>query len=278
MKYSADKFQKAGSVVLVPSSIIRSNPDQPRKSFRKQEIDALCVSVRQIGIIQPILVRYTDNNDYELISGERRLIAAKKCGLSTVPCIILNLNKSEALIYSLTENLQRKSLTFFEEADAYENLINTYSLTLNEISYKTGKSKLHVLNKLNLTYLSPEVQKSIEYNALSEQYARLLLKIKDSDLHNDILSHIINNKLNVYETENYIDMLLSPAEIIRSQPKFKKLKDIKIFINTINHAVDTMRKAGINAVSDESETSDYLEYVVRIPKMTSSPVSSCDVV
>ena len=278
MKYTADKFQRAGSVVLIPSSIIRSNPDQPRKTFRKSEIDALCVSVRKVGIIQPLLVRYTDNNEYELISGERRLIAAKKCGLSTVPCIIIELSSGEALIYSLIENLQRKRLTYFEEAEAFECLSKSYGLSYNELCLNLGKSGLYISNKINLTRLSPEIQKIIEINGLSEQYARLLLRIKNEELQNEVLSHVLNNKMNVSEAENYIDMLLSPFEIIRSQPKFKKLKDIKIFINTINQAVDTMRNAGINAVTDESETSDYLEYVVRIPKMTSSPVSSCDAV
>lgn len=272
MKYSPDRFEKAGSVVLIPSSIIRSNHDQPRKSFRKTDIDALCVSIRQIGIIQPLLVRFTENRDYELISGERRLIAAKKCGLSTVPCLILNPDRSECLIYSLTENIQRKHLDFFEEAEAYKNLKENYGFSERDISIRSGKSRTSVYKKLNLLELSPEIRKIITENSLSSGHAAALLKVTDEKLHKQILSYVIKNKMNVTETESYIDILLSPVA------KFRKLKDITIFINTINHAVDTMRKAGINAVSDETEMDDCLEFVVRIPKMTSSPVNSCDAV
>lgn len=278
MKFSANKFQNAGSIVLLPCSIIKANPNQPRKSFDKTDIDLLSYSIRNNGIIQPLIVRYSDKKEYELICGERRLIAAKKMGLSTVPCIIMKVNECESLLYSLTENIQRKNLNFFEEADAYKCLIDVFDLSQEEISRRTGKSQSSISNKIRLLKLSPEIREIIVENSLTERHGRALLRIEDEQLQFTALSYIVKRHLNVNETENYIDLILSPVETARSQPKFKKLKDIKIFINTINHAVDTMRKAGINAVSSENETPDYYEYVVRIPKMTSSPVSSCEAV
>lgn len=279
MKFSVNRFQNAGSIVLLPCSIIRSNPNKPRKSFSKSDMDSLSYSVRNNGIIQPLLVRYTDKKDYELICGERRLQAAKKTGLSTVPCIIMNKTDSESLLCSLTENIHRKNLNFFEEADAYKCLIEVFDLSQEEISRRIGKSQSSISNKIRLLRLSPETRKVILENSLTERHGRALLRLEDEELQIKALSYIVKRQLNVNETENYIDMILAPVETAaRSQPKFKKLKDIKIFINTINHAVDTMRKAGINAVSSENETPDYYEYVVRIPKMTSSPVSSCEAV
>lgn len=278
MKFSANKYQCSGTIVLLPCSIIRSNANKTRKSSDDNEIDSLAASVRINGVIQPLVVRYTDKNCYELISGERRLCAAKKVGLSTVPCIIMNVNECESLLYSLIENLQRKDLNFFEEADAYLCLTESFKLSQDEIARRLGRSQSAISNKMRLLKLSPEIRNIIIDSSLTERHARALLRIEDNELQLKALSYIIKKDLNVNETDNYIDLLVSPVETSRSQPQFKKLKDIKIFINTINHAVDTMRKAGINALSSENETPDYYEYVVRIPKMTSSPVSSCEAV
>lgn len=274
MKFSASKYKCGGSIILLPCSIIKTNPNRPRNSFDPNELESLALSVKNNGIIQPLTVRNINNSKYELISGERRLCAAKKVGLSTVPCVIMNVNECESLLYSLIENLQRNDLNFFEEAEAFFNLIDNFGLSQEEIALRIGKSQSSVSNKIRLLNLSPHIRSVIIEHSLSERHARALLRIKDEELQLKALNHIVNRKLNVNETDSYIDSIISPVEV-RSKPKFKKLKDIKIFINTINHAVDTMRKAGINAVSSEHETSDYYEYVVRIPKMTSSPVNSC---
>ena len=278
MKFSANKYKCGGSIILLPCSIIKPNPCQPRKSLNKDELDSLAYSIKNNGIIQPLVVRKKDERLYELISGERRLKAALSVGLSTVPCIIMNVSECDSAVYSLIENLQRQNLTFFEEAQAYNILITVYGLSQDEISKRLGKSQSAVSNKLRLLKLPDEIRTVIEDNGLTERHARALLRIEDDELLIKALNHIISRNLNVNETDSYIDSLVSPVTTVRSKPKFKKLKDINIFINTINHAVDTMRKAGINALSSEHETPDYYEYVVRIPKMTTSPVSSCEAV
>ncbi len=270
MKFSTAKYKCGGSIILLPCDIIDPNPNQPRKSFNCSELESLAISIQNNGIIQPLVVR-RNYERYQLISGERRLRAAVMVGLITVPCIVMSVSDSESAVFAIIENLQRDNLSFFEEADAINNLITTFGLTQEQIARQLGKSQSTLSNKLRLLKLNPEVRTIISAHSLSERHARALLRLEDDDLQIKVLNKVINSNMNVIETDNYIDSLLKPS-VIKSQPKLIKLKDIKIFVNTINHAVDTMQKAGIDAISDQHETDDYYEYVVRIPKKTTSPV------
>lgn len=272
---TSEKYKTGGSIIFLPISIIVPNPNQPRKTFDYIELDSLASSIKYNGIIQPLIVRRINAEQYELISGERRLRASKMVGLDAVPCIVMAASDYESALYSIIENIQRDNLHFFEEAESISKLGIVYHMSQGEIASKLGKSQSCLSNKMRLLNLPPEVKKAIIEAGLSERHARALLKLKSQDSMIAALHHIIEKKLNVSETDKYIDSLISPVPI-RQQPKLRKLKDIKIFINTINHAVDTMRKAGINADSQKHETSDYYEYVVRIPKMTSSPVNIAD--
>lgn len=276
MKFiGGSKLKSGGTIVLVPVNFIIPNPDQPRKTFNQTELEGLASSIKHNGIIQPLVIRRISDDKYELISGERRLRAAKSVGLENVPCIIMSVCSEQSALYAIIENIQRDNLNFFEEAEAIEKLLNVYNLSQQEIAKKLGKSQSSLSNKIRLLKLSPELRSVIIENSLTERHARALLRLENDVDRLKALLYIIEKKLNVSDTDKYIELLLSP-DVIKAEPKFKKLKDIKIFINTINHAVDTMRKAGIKAVSTEHETSEYYEYVVRIPKMTSSPVNIAD--
>lgn len=269
------KLKSGGTIVLVPVNFIVPNPDQPRKIFNQYELESLAASIKNNGIIQPLVIRRISDDNYELISGERRLRAAKLVGLENVPCIVMSVSDEQSALYAIIENIQRDNLNFFEEAEAIEKLSVIYKLSYSDISKKLGKSQSSLSNKMRLLKLSPEIRTVIIENSLTERHARALLRLENDVDRLKALLHIIEKKLNVSDTDKYIESYLSP-KIIKSEPKIKKLKDIKIFINTINHAVDTMRKAGIKAVSTEHETVEYYEYVVRIPKMTSSPVNIAD--
>ena len=269
------KLKSGGSIVLVPVNFIVPNPDQSRKCFNQTELESLASSIKHNGIIQPLVIRRISDDKYELISGERRLRAAKLVGLENVPCIIMSVCNEQSALFAIIENIQRDNLNFFEVAESIEKLIIVYNLSQQEIAKKLGKSQSSLSNKMRLLKISPELRSVIIENSLSERHARALLRLENDVERLKALLYIIERKLNVSDTDKYIESLLSP-DISKPQPKFKKLKDIKIFINTINHAVDTMRKAGIKAVSTEHETSEYYEYVVRIPKMTSSPVNIAD--
>ncbi|MBQ7962209.1 MAG: ParB/RepB/Spo0J family partition protein [Clostridia bacterium] len=273
--FSGFRCRTGGSILLVPTDEIIPNPNQPRKVFNQNELDALADSIRNNGIIQPLVVRKNNNDEYELISGERRLRAAVKVGLETVPCVLMSVSDNDSALFAIIENIQRDNLNYFEEAESISRLVNDYSMTQEEISKRLGKSQSYLSNKLRLLRLSDELRSVILENSLSERHARALLRL-DSDIDRlKALLEIIEKNMNVSETDKYIDSIVTPVKQ-KSRPKFRKLKDIKLFINTINHAVDTMRNAGIKAVSEENETSDYIEYVIRIPKTTSSPVSFAD--
>ncbi len=273
--FSGFRCRTGGSILLVPTDEIIPNPNQPRKVFNQNELDALADSIRNNGIIQPLVVRKNNNDEYELISGERRLRAAVKVGLETVPCVLMSVSDNDSALFAIIENIQRDNLNYFEEAESISRLVNDYSMTQEEISKRLGKSQSYLSNKLRLLRLSDELRSVILENSLSERHARALLRL-DSDIDRlKALLEIIEKNMNVSETDKYIDSIVTPVKQ-KSRPKFRKLKDIKLFINTINHAVDTMRNAGIKAVSEETETSDYIEYVIRIPKTTSSPVSFAD--
>ncbi len=269
------KLKSGGTIVLVPVNFIMPNPDQPRKIFNQTQLEGLASSIKNNGIIQPLVIKRISDEKYELVSGERRLRAAKLVGLENVPCIIMSVSSEQSALYAIIENIQRDNLNFFEEAEAIDKLMGVYNLSQQEISKKLGKSQSSLSNKIRLLKLSPELRSVIIESSLTERHARALLRLENDVDRLKALLYIIEKKLNVSDTDKYIDALLSP-DVIKPEPKFKKLKDIKIFINTINHAVDTMRKAGIKAVSTEHETSEYYEYVVRIPKMTSSPVNIAD--
>ena len=269
------KFKTSGSILLIPVDSIMPNPNQPRKVFNQAELEGLASSIKQNGIIQPLVVRRRENDKFELISGERRLRASKIVGLETVPCVLMSACDVQSALYAIIENIQRDNLNFFEEAESILKLSDLYGLSQQEISKKLGKSQSSLSNKLRLLKLSPELRSVIIENSLTERHARALLKLNNDTERLRVLLYIIEKNLNVNDTDKYIESLLKPVNV-KSEPKFKKLKDVKIFINTINHAVDTMRKAGIQAISTEHETCEYYEYVVRIPKMTSSPVNIAD--
>ena len=275
MKFNSFRCKTGGSILLIPTEDIIPNPNQPRKVFSKNELESLASSIKNNGIIQPLIIRKNSEDKYELISGERRLRAAESVGLETVPCVLMAVNESDSALFAIIENIQRDNLNFFEEAESVYRLMTEFNMSQDEVSKRLGRSQSFLSNKIRLLKLSEDLRSVILENSLTERHARALLRL-DGDVERlKALLYIIEKNLNVNETDRYIESLIKPVTE-KTKPRFKKLKDIKIFINTINHAVDTMRNAGIKAVSQENETSDYIEYVIRIPKVTSSPVIFAD--
>ncbi len=256
---------RSGSILLIPQEEIVANPDQPRKYFNPEELESLAQSIRLNGILQPISVRLLDDGQYEVIAGERRLRAARMVGLLKIPCILLTANDEKASVYALIENLQRCDLNFFEEAFAIHSLINEHGLSQEEAAKRLGKAQSTLSNKLRLLKLPDDVKNAISQAGLTERHARTLLKIEDVEKQREALQIIIEKNLNVSQSEKFVENILK-------EPKKKKntavkiFKDVRIFINTLNHAVDTMRESGIQADSQKTENDEYIEYLVRIPK------------
>ena len=262
------KYKIGGQIILIPQEDIYPNPNQPRSRFDFDELEGLAQSIRQNGIIQPIAVRVNASGNYELISGERRLRASRLVGISLIPCIIMEASDEKSALFALIENMQRSDLGFFEEASAIEKLIVDFNMSRDDVCRKLGKAAPTISNKLRLLKLPEDVRLKITQEGLTERHARALLRLPTRAQLDRALSIISDKRLNVAESEKLIDQMLSADESSK-KPTVKLFKDVRIFVNTLNHAVDTMRRAGIEADSAKSETDEYIEYIVRIPKTRS---------
>ena len=265
MKFLSKEENK---LIDIPTIQIRPNRTQPRKTFDEDELRQLSQSISTNGILQPLTVRKISQTEYELIAGERRLRAAILAGMLKVPCVLIKCSDKESAIFALLENIQRADLNMFEEARGINRLIRKYGLTQEDAAVRLGKKQSTVANKLRLLKLSMEEQDWILQAGLSERHARALLRISEEDVRKEILSKIVADNLNAKETEELVIKMLCRVTITAAPKQDKKfvIRDVRIFVNTINKAVDTMRLSGINAVSKKMETEDYIEYTVKIPK------------
>lgn len=260
-------------VLQLPVDRIIPNPAQPRQIFREEELRGLAESLRQNGLLQPISVRKIGST-YELIAGERRLRAAKLLGWSVIPAIVNECDAEQSAVLAMTENLQRQNLGIFEEAEGLRQLIEKWGVTQEQAAARLGKSQSALANKLRLLKLSEQERERINQAGLTERHARSLLRISDCAKRAKVLEMIIEKEWNVARTEEYIEQLLLQED----RAKKKKghtiiVKDVRIFMNTMRHAVDTMKKSGIPAQSQQNETEDYIEYLVRIPKESATASS-----
>lgn len=194
---------KKGDIVEIPLEEIRSNPYQPRKTFNEESIKELAQSIKEYGIVQPIIVKKAVKG-YELIAGERRTKAASVAGLETIPAIIKEFDDQEMMEIALVENIQREDLNPIDEAQAYENIINLSHMTQEEFARRFGKSRSYVTNMLGLLKLPNATKKLVKDNKISMGHARALSKLSDEALINDLADRIINENLSVRELERII--------------------------------------------------------------------------
>lgn len=259
------KEKLINKVVEIKIDKILPNPHQPRREFAENELSSLSESISQNGILQPLTVRRV-NDKYELVAGERRLRAAKLCGLQAVPCIIVEMSDRDSSILALVENIQRQDLNFFEEALAIEKLISYYGMTQEDAAAKLGKVQSTIANKLRLLRLTNDEREMIMRYNLTERHARSLLRIASPAERMVLIEKIVKNNLNVEKTDRLIDeYIYSQKERDSYQKRSKVFQNVKIFVNTINRAVETMKAAGISADSRKIQNEDYIEYRVRIP-------------
>ena len=259
------KEKQLNKVVEIEISRIIPNRNQPRSAFGDDDISALAESIAQNGILQPLSVR-RHGDSFELIAGERRLRAARVCGFRSVPCIIHDISDRHSAVLALVENIQRQDLSFFDEAAAIEKLITHYGMTQEDAASKLGKAQSTIANKLRLLRLSDDERKIIMDNGLSERHARALLRIGSSADRLELLQKIVTNKLNVERTEHLIDEFIGIQHEKNSYKKRSRVfQNVRMFVNTINKAVETMQAAGISADSRKIQSEDYIEYRVRIP-------------
>ena len=267
-----EQLIKTGNKILkIPVSQIKPNINQPRTEFNQEALNELAESISQNGILQPLTVRKLGKNDYELISGERRLRASKIAGLTQVPCIVIVVSDEKSAVLALLENLQRQDLSFFEQAQGISKLISIFNLRQEDIAAKLGKSQSTIANKIRLLKLSQSQQENIMKSGLTERHARALLRIEDEYRRDAAIKAIISRELNVAQAEHYIDKIVVVLQ--KDSHKAKRLsliKDIRLFLNTVDHAVNTMREAGIYVESNRQTQDEYIEYTIKIPTNNSS--------
>ena len=242
---------------------IRPNPQQPRRSFDEDSLSELAESIRQYGIINPLTVRETEGG-YELIAGERRLRASRQVGLDVVPCYVLPSNDENSSLLALVENLQRQDLDFYEEALGIARLTEKYQLTQQQAADRLGKTQSAVANKLRLLRLPPEVINELRSNHLSERHARALLKLETPAQQLKAAQVAVANGFTVAQTEKYVEQMLQ-AKPARRRTHPKVVRDVRLFMNTLNRAVDTMRQAGVGAAMKHSFEGNEMVVTIRIP-------------
>lgn len=216
----------AGGVMEVPVSKIAPNPRQPRLNFDSQELSALAASLQEHGIIQPLIVSQGDRQDeYILIAGERRLLAAKEAGIETVPVIVRESSEQGRLELALVENVQRADLSPLETAEAYRQLSDEFGLSHEAIGARVGKSRTSVTNTLRLLNLPASVQRAISEGKISEGHARALLSLPTPQSQTAALGTILGKQLNVRQTEELVRRLAGEKPTLA--PKSEKLPEIK---------------------------------------------------
>lgn len=257
-------------VAFLKLTDIKPNPAQPRKVFDKEGLEELAQSVSQHGILQPLSVRRTEDG-IVLVAGERRLKAAKLAGLSEVPCIFMDVDSQQAGLFALIENLQRQDLDYIEEAEGIARLMKQFSLSQEEAAKKLGKAQPTVANKLRLLKLSADVLLVLRENRLSERHARALLRLESDKDRMTVLAYIVKNKLSVAKTESYIDRFLQRKEEQKEKNRCTYvIKDIRIFLNSINHSFELMKDAGVGAQMVRQETDEEIELTITIPKLAAA--------
>lgn len=252
-------------VTYVPMDKIIVNPSQPRKYFKDEALEELSGSIKEYGVLQPILLR-DDGKSYTIIAGERRYKAAKLAGLEKIPAIIKAMDSREVALIALVENVQREDLNFLEEARAYKKLMDDFGLTQIEIAEKMNKKQSTISNKIRLLSLPEEIQNSILENNLTERHARALLKLGDEEDRKQVIKRIVQNNLNVKQTEKLIEEISQKKEeSLRRKNKINYIS-YKIYLNTLRKAFNQIKEMEKNAIFEQVDKGEYLEVKIVLPK------------
>ena len=251
--------ENEGNVTEVNIDDIRSNPYQPRKSFDIESLNELAKSIKEYGVVQPIIVKKSIKG-YERVAGERRTKAAKIAGLKKIPAIIKDFDDQEMMEIALVENIQREDLNPIDEATSISNIIKLRGYTQEEFANKFGKSRSYVTNILGLLKLPDEVKKLVEKRSLSMSHARVISKIEDEDKAIDLAKKVITDSLSVHELEK----LSQEEKQVSNKVKSKSNYDTKyrMFENVIMDALNTKVRVHKNKIEVYFDGVDELEDIL----------------
>lgn len=251
----------AGKVLLLPVTQIEPSPYQAREEFDEQEIAQLAASILQNGLLQPVSVRRLAADRYQLVAGERRLRACKLAGLSELPAILCDYEDAQTAALGLLENLQRQALNPFEQAKGIRELIALWGCTQEEAARRLGMAQPTLNNKLRLLSLSREEQAKCVSLGLGERHARAVLRLPEEE-RGKALEQMAKQDMTARQADEYVERLLHRPPRRKTIPM---VRDVRIFINTINRAVRLMVDAGVPASSQRTDGEGYIEYTIKIP-------------
>ena len=252
-------------VLQVPLSKIVPNPYQPRKEFESEALSELADSIRQYGVLQPLLVAPGKDGTYILIAGERRLRASIMAGLGTVPVIVSEYTTQQIAEIALIENLQRKDLHYLEEAEGYEKLVNTFHLTQESMAIRVGKKQSTIANKLRLLRLPVSVRNKLHDSKLTERHARVLLKLENEETQRAVLQKVLKGNLNVRQTEALVEKTLKEnGKLDKKKPRIVIVNDVRIYLNSIRDIMETVKTSGIPASMEQDMDGDDVVLTLRI--------------
>ena len=256
LAFSLEKGEKVkDGVRIIKIDSIETNPDQPRTRFDQAALQELAASIKNYGVIQPILVTELGDGKYELIAGERRMRASMLAGLSTIPCIVKSFTESDRAEIALIENLQREDLNPVEEAKAYRALMDKSGMTQEELANKLGKSRPAIANSLRLLTLSPNVLELVEAGRLSAGHARTLAVIKDQKVQESYAKAAADKKMSVRQIERMVAHYLNPKKPTRiyNSPELKEL------VNNMQHTFGTK----VKAIGNNEKGRIYIDYYTK---------------
>ncbi len=237
---------------------IRPNPRQPRRLFDEGALRELAASIRRHGVVQPLVVRRRPDG-WELVAGERRLRAARLAGLTAVPCVEAEVDERESALLALVENLQRQDLHYFEEAAAIADYLRRTGATQEEAAAQLGRSPSAVANKLRLLRLSPACQALLLETGLTERHARALLRLEDQEERLAMARRAAERGWNVAQTEQHVERRGTYI-----------LKDVRLFLNSVDRGLRIVREAGVEARCLREDTEEEIVMTIRIPRRPGS--------
>lgn len=240
--------------ILISLNKIKSDKEQPRKAFDSEKIVELAQSIKQHGIIQPLIVREVNENEFVIVAGERRWRAAKIAGLKELPCIVKNLSDKDILEISLIENIQREDLNPIEEALAYKKLLEDFKITQADLSARIGKSRVTITNTMRLINLDERVQQYLIEGIITEGHGRALLAINNNDLQCEFAQRVIDNKLSVRELERLIKNINSEKESV------KVVKEMNFYYDDLRNQLQDYFGTKVNILDKKNKGKIEIEY------------------
>ena len=267
--FNIDEFEKSivessskEDVLQVNLNELRSNPYQPRKVFDQDKLEELTSSIKEYGVIEPIIVKKSIKG-YDIVAGERRSIAAKKAGLDTIPAIVRDFTDDEMMSIAILENIQREDLNIIEEAQAYKNMIDAMNLTQEELASKVGKSRSHITNILGILKLPTPVQDMVLANKISMGHARALSKLENDDEILEMASNIVRENMSVRDLESNISVGDFKKKVVIKRQEIKDPRHLEVQ-SVMREKIGTLVKVNNRKIVIPFDSDEDLERILEI--------------